>query len=575
MNKIFNKIFGIYLLVLVPLTGIILFIIFDIIHDHYINTIEIDLRNLNRIIQDQLYSDIVNNDLKQLNAKVKRIGRKTNSRITVIDIKGIVLADNEENPLKMENHAMRIEMSQALLGKMGTSIRFSTTVNKKMLYVALPLKLNGQVFAVVRVSVFIDYIDDLYSELRNKILLTIVIIMSIGLLILFFFSKNLTNPIKELVNASQKFSTGDLNAKVIIDNNDELKDLADNFNLMTEKIKELFEKQTMQQEELKRIIGSMQEGLIVLDKDNKIVLFNKSFKKTVDVSDIQDKYYWEILRDVSIQDLVDKVRRKKSHKTTEIKFNNIYYLCSANYIQTKDEIVIVLFDISERKQLEEMKRDFIVNASHELRTPLTAIKGFIETMEDEAEGNQVKYLEIIKRHTSRLISIVEDLLAISKLEDEKGGIQLSDIEFKKLLKDVTTIFEEQAKKKNIKIKTKIDDDVKPIKADAFKLEQLFINLIDNAIKYTPKGEIKISVKDEEDSIFIQISDTGMGIPENDLSRIFERFYTVDKSRARKNVGTGLGLSIVKHIVQLHGGQIDVTSKLGTGTAFNIRLPKEV
>ncbi|MFH1052642.1 MAG: ATP-binding protein [bacterium] len=574
MNKIFNKIFGIYLAVIIPLTGIILLLIFNIVHEHYLITITRDLKRLNYSIQDQVRPYVLEANSQELQQKIININKKIKARITIIDLKGVVLADSDENPKKMENHAGRIEIAKAMSGKMGSSLRHSVTVKKDMLYVALPLKHADNIIAVVRVSLYVDRIDTLYSELRNKILLITIIVIFISIVVLFFFSKNITDPIKELAAASSRFAMGDFNAKVFINNNDELKELADSFNLMTDKIKELFGNQSMYQEELQRILGSMQEGLVLLDKDNKIVMHNKSFRKTVNSDDINYRFYWEVLRDSEVQKLVDRVRKKRSRKTTEIELNNISYMCSANYIQTKDEIVLVLFDISERKQLEDMKRDFIVNASHELRTPLTAIHGFVETLEEETKGSYSKYLDVIKRHTTRLIAIVEDMLTVSKLEDDRLKTQISDIDFKKLIEDILTIFYDRIKEKKLKISYNISKETKTFKGDFFKIEQLFINLIDNAIKYTQSGEIKIRIDDEEDKVLIQVSDTGIGIEAQDLERIFERFYTVDKSRSKKSSGTGLGLSIVKHIVNLHKGSIDVSSSDKKGTTFSIRLPRE-
>ena len=318
MSKIFNKIFGIYLAVILPLTGIILFIIFDIVHDHYLTTITQDLKRLNYSVQGQLQSDIIENNDAGLQKKVIQINKLIKVRITVTDLEGEVLADSDEDPNIMENHAARIEIAKAMSGKMGSSVRYSATVNKKMLYVALPFYQLNSIKAVVRVSLYVDHIDELYSELRNKILLFTSIIIFISIVIIFFFSRNLTEPIKELVKASQKFASGDFNSKVYINNNDELRELANSFNRMTEKIKELFENQSMQQEELKRIVSSMQEGLIVLDKDNKIVLHNKSFRKTVNENDINDRFYWEVLKDATVQKLVDRVRKKRTRKSEKI-----------------------------------------------------------------------------------------------------------------------------------------------------------------------------------------------------------------------------------------------------------------
>ncbi len=574
MNKIFKKILIIFLSVSIPLTVITLLLIFNIFQDNYYKILQDDLTRVTNLVIDRTKIKIINNEIDELRTEVKKLATLSQTRITIILKDGKVIADSEENPDKMENHAARLEIAKALNNRIGSSLRYSNTIKKKMLYLAQPVKFNNKIIAVVRASLFVEKINKVYSNLRNKIILSTIILDTLGLILLYYFSRRLTKPMEEIVEATNKFSDGNFNAKVIIDTNNEFKLLADTFNNMTDKIKELFESQSTQQEELKRILRSLQEGLIVINSDDTIVLHNKSFRLTINDNNPEGKKYWEILRDINLQKLINKVRKKQKHHTSEILINGIYYLASANYIHSIDQVVIVLFDISERKMLEDMKRDFIVNASHELKTPLTAIKGFIETLEDEANETQKKYLQVINRHTERLIAIVQDLITISKLEDQSLNTQKTKIDFHDLLMSIITIFDNKAREKGISFKINIDEDINNFKADSFKLEQLFINLIDNAVKYSNKGEISIKITDLEDAIEIIIADQGIGIPEEDLPRIFERFYTVDKSRAKKNVGTGLGLSIVKHIVNQHEGNIKVKSQIGKGTTFIITLPKE-
>jgi len=233
----------------------------------------------------------------------------------------------------------------------------------------------------------------------------------------------------------------------------------------------------------------------------------------------------------------------------------------------------VLYDITDLKNLERLKKDFVANISHELRTPLTAIKGFVETLEEEEEIKNVQYLEIIKRHTDRLMNIVNDLLILSELEQTEKALVTEDVNLVSLAENILKVFEHRAKEKGIELKLGAAKDLKTVRADPFKLEQMLINLLDNAIKYTEKGEVLISLSQDDGKSIIEIKDTGIGIPASNLPRIFERFYVVDKSRSKKLGGTGLGLSIVKHIVLLHGGIIDVESSQGIGTKFTIVLPK--
>jgi two-component system phosphate regulon sensor histidine kinase PhoR len=248
-------------------------------------------------------------------------------------------------------------------------------------------------------------------------------------------------------------------------------------------------------------------------------------------------------------------------------------LASVTYIPTEDEIVVTFHDITESRRVEQIKKDFIVNVSHELRTPLTAIKGFVETIEQDSAKKHKNYLDIITRNTDRLINIVNDLLVQSELEEKYIKLEMEDVDIKKLITNIVRIFEPKGQEKGLSFKVQIEDGFpQAIKGDPFKLEQLFVNIVDNAVKYTEKGEITINLSHAERDIFVTIEDTGIGIPESELPRIFERFYVVDKSRSRRLGGTGLGLSIVKHIALLHSGEVTVKSTSGQGTKVTVRLP---
>jgi two-component system phosphate regulon sensor histidine kinase PhoR len=232
----------------------------------------------------------------------------------------------------------------------------------------------------------------------------------------------------------------------------------------------------------------------------------------------------------------------------------------------------------EMKNIQRMKKDLVLNASHELRTPLTAVKGYVETLQEGASAEQRAYLKIIERNTDRLIHVVEDLLILSRLERGEGPAEgpgredRESIRVEDVLQNVFTIFEKTAREKGISLEARQDPGLPSLTADPFQIEQMLINLVDNGIKYTEKGKVSVALGSAGDRYRIEVMDTGIGIPEEHLPLIFERFYVVDKSRSRKLGGTGLGLSIVKHIVQAHGGTISVASRLGQGTTFMIELP---
>jgi two-component system phosphate regulon sensor histidine kinase PhoR len=233
-------------------------------------------------------------------------------------------------------------------------------------------------------------------------------------------------------------------------------------------------------------------------------------------------------------------------------------------------IAAIIYDLFEVKRLEKIKKDFVANVSHELRTPLTAIKGYAETLENEIKNPESKrYLEIIVKNTERLINIVTDLLTLSRLEEKQKTMTFEDVDIGGTMKNTVKIFEQQAAAKKLGITLEVPDDLAAVSGDALKIEQVFVNLIDNAIKYTETGGVTIRAGNENGAVKIEISDTGIGIPPEHIERIFERFYVVDKSRSRKAGGTGLGLSIVKHIMKLHGGTVTVQSAPAAGTKFTL------
>ncbi|RKY42014.1 MAG: hypothetical protein DRP80_07230 [Candidatus Omnitrophota bacterium] len=569
-HSLFFKIFLSFCLIILSLSILVFFFSFRTIKNHYITTLSLDLKNLAYTLKLKVLPLIEEKDFKRLDSLVKEIGKNIKTRITIIAPSGKVLADSEKDPHLMENHNDRPEVKQAKIKGFGKSLRFSTTVKEEMLYVAISVKSKEKFLGVLRVSLFLKDINKLLNNLKNRIFGAVFFITFFSLVGAFLLSRNLSYPLKELVSASKKLADGDFSAKVKFKRKDEIGKLAESFNRMFEELKQLFDNLTLKQEELNSIISFLEEGLLVLDKKGKIILFNESFKKIAQINP-EAKFWWEVLRNPEMGKLIEKAKKEERASSKELELNGKVFLCSLVFIPSKEELIIVLHNITEFKKLEKIKKDFVVNVSHELRTPLTAIKGYVETLEEETKGSSKHYLEIIKRHTERLINIVSDLLLLSELE-EKGLTQIKEkVNLEEIAKDAYKIFTQKAKEKNLKLSL-ICENKPVIKGDLFKLEQMFINLIDNAIKYTEKGEISILLRRTDKEIIVKVKDTGIGIPKEHLDRIFERFYVVDKSHSKKLGGTGLGLSIVKHIVFLHNGKIDVKSSHGEGTEFIITFP---
>ena len=572
-KTIFTKVFCAFLLLIGLLSSVILFYSFNTIRTHYIETIANNLQNLATTLLLKVTPLYGESRFDELDKVVKQLGKEINTRITVIDDEGVVVADSEKDPGMMKNHKFRPEILQVLQGELGTSLRFSTTVKEEMLYVALPIEESGKTTGVLRVSLFLKDINTLINSLKRNIFSSALIIALISLLGALIFSRSLSKPISELNAAAHKVATGDFNVRVFLKNRDEIKELGDSFNYMIEKIRELFTELSLKKEQLNSIISSIQEGLLVFDKHGKIVLSNDSFKKIIEESDIEDKYYWEAVRVPQFSDLIKKVTEEgRNYVAEELPIQDKFFICSVTFLESREETVVILSDITEMKNVEKIKKDFVVNVSHELRTPLTAIKGFVETLEESVEEESRNYVEIIKRNTDRLINIVKDLLVLSELEEKGTTLELEKVHLKEMIERILKIFEPGMKEKGLGLELHFEDTTPLIMADAFKLEQALINLIDNAVKYTEQGTIAISLKHLDKQVMIEITDTGIGIPEEHISRLFERFYVVDKSRSKRLGGTGLGLSIVKHIVLLHNGTLQVKSLPSQGTTFSISLP---
>jgi two-component system phosphate regulon sensor histidine kinase PhoR len=552
---------------------LILVFTFKTIKDYYIDTLCDNLNNIAIILHSEIITFLKDNKSHELDNFVKNIAKQINIRITVIDTHGMVVVDSENIPSLMENYKNRPEIMQALTGIPAKVLRFSTTINEEMLYIALPIKLQDKITGVLRVGLFMEHINILSEELKTEIIQLVLIMIFISLFITLILSYRLTKPVKELSSALRKVARGNFDTRMSLKTKHELKDLADSFNIMTEKIKTLLDELTLKKEELSSIISSIQIGFLVLDEKGKIVLSNESFQKFIKDTVLENKFYWEVLtlKSSKLAELIKTTKEVNKNYNLEIEIEDKIFLCNITPLKSGKRIVVVLHDITGFKRLDRIKKDFVVNVSHELRTPLTAIKGYVETLEDEVEDSHKYYLEVIKRHTERLINIVHDLLLLSELEDDQIKLELNKINLNKLIKDVLKVFEQRAKEENIILKSQVGDNI-TLYADTFMIEQMFINLIDNAIKYTDKGVVEIIITHENKHVVIQIKDTGIGIPREHIARIFERFYVVDKSRSRKLGGTGLGLAIVKHIVFIHHGKIDVESTQGVGTRFTITLP---
>jgi two-component system phosphate regulon sensor histidine kinase PhoR len=559
-----------YIVVAALLSVLVLVFAFRIVKTYHMNTLADNLTKIATAMQPDITSLVASGKIDSLDVVVKNLGAKIQTRITVIDSAGTVLADSENDPKSMENHKARKEITAALNGNVGQALRFSRTVKKEMLYVAIPIQVHSGIIGVLRVSLYASEIDALLNNLQQRVILATLVIIAISLCLAVIFSRNISKPLRRLVEASRKVAQGDFDTNIITKNRGEFKELSDSFNHMVSQLRTLVNDLTKEKATLDTILNSIQESIVVMDKSGRILLYNESFQKIVKTQSINGKFFWELLRSAKVGTMIENLSAENNVVSDDLELEGRNYLCSVSLLISSGQIVLTLHDITEIVQLSTIKKDFVVNVSHELRTPLTAIKGFVETIEEEGFEKSKRYLEIIRRHTDRLISIVQDLQQLSELEAMEQ-LEAEQINLDQLLKPITKMFEPQLAGKGLHIEVNVNNI--EVNADPFKLEQVFINLIDNAVKYTETGKIAISAEQGTKQTRIIIEDTGIGIPKEHIPRIFERFYVVDKSHSRKMGGTGLGLSIVKHIIQAHHGTISIDSDVRQGTKVTITLPR--
>ncbi len=555
----------------------------DLGRDFYLNktseNLEIRAKLITGLIADSSGQKLHTDRLKGLEDEIE-------TRITIILADGRVIYDSDEDPQVMDNHKARPEVAQALDGAAGTSMRFSNTVKKNMMYVAVPYVVNDKPYAVVRTSRDVEAIDETISALQQRIVYYGLFITALTALISLYTTRRISNPLEQIIIGVEKFADGELHARLPDPPTREMSKLASALNKMAAQIDEKMETITQQRNQQKAVFESMAEGVIAVDRGEKVISINTaaarllgSVKKSMTGQQVD-----KIITNTQLKNMILGCLKSNQRQEAEIVLKHPeeqYVKVQASTLKAEngDTIgaLLVLNDVTRLRHLESGRREFVANVSHEIRTPLTSIKGFVEALQEGAisePDNARKFLDIIARQTNRLSTILEDLLTLSRLEreGEHDEISFNKEKIKPILEEALQICEPKAEKKNAKIHVECDPDLRA-RLNAPLVEEALINLIDNAIKYSPDGRsIWLSAEKSDGEMLIRVKDEGNGIAREHLPRIFERFYRVDKARSRKMGGTGLGLAIVKHIALVHGGRVEVDSDTGKGSTFTIHLP---
>ncbi|MBI4553264.1 MAG: PAS domain S-box protein [Candidatus Latescibacteria bacterium] len=513
-----------------------------------------------------------------------RLGEQAGARVTIIALDGTVLGDSEvpltELP-RVENHATRPEVVQALRSSVGESIRHSHTVGADMAYAAVPFALQGRTAGVVRLALPLTDFDRAQARIRRIIVFASVFGLVLAVVLSYATSRLVSTPIERMISVARRMATGDFSVKATAPFRDELHDLAGTLNELAAQSKARITQMTEENAQLEAVLAGMTEGVMVTDTRGRIILTNPAFDRILGFDDgCLGKRPIEVVRNVSLQEAVDTALSGSGVSVQEIVLPGggrtlEVHLAPIRISDRSHGLVAVFHDITDLRRLERVRRDFVANVSHELRTPLTSIKGYAETLLDGALDDATaarRFLEAIQKHANRLQALVEDLLQLSRLESGRTEVNLLPCDLGALARRVVESLDDRMSRKRLSVQVETPDSLSPALADEALMEQVFFNLLDNAIKYTPDGgRITVRVYAQPTDVHVEVTDTGIGIPAEALPRIFERFYRVDRARSRELGGTGLGLSIVKHIVEVHGGRVWAESEMGRGSTFHLAL----
>ena len=553
----------------------------------YYTQVAEDLKASAHVIEEQVLASYKTGDSTSLDKLCKMLGTAGQRRITVIETSGKVLADSQEDPQQMDDHSDRPEIIEAMKEQIGSEIRFSHTLGLNMMYVAIPLKAEDRVIAVLRIAKPVSAINRQLKFIYYKILIGGLIVAVVAALLSLAVSRKISRPLEELKKGAVFFADGDLSHKLPAGNCLEIDAVAKAMNQMAGEIDERIRTISRQRNEQKAVLSSMAEAVLAVDSEQRLITLNSSAAEMigVDISHAKGRTLQEIIRNPALQHFV--INSLASNEPIEDNIT-LHKDNSERFLQAKsnalqDEqgqkigILVVLNDITRLKRLEQVRRDFVANVSHELKTPITSIKGFVETLLEGAikkPEEAKRFLDIIAEQTDRMDAIIDDLLALSRIEQqaEKTEIELENGCIKDVLETAIELCRNKARAKQIEIELRCADDI-VANINMPLLEQAVVNLLDNAIKYSPSSsKIEVAAVQADEQISITVTDFGCGIDKESLPRLFERFFRVDKARSRKLGGTGLGLAIVKHITQVHSGHITVESKIGSGSVFTIHLP---
>lgn len=515
------------------------------------------------------------------------LGKRAEARVTLIDLDGKVFGDSDvtwaELP-RVENHRGRPEVDAALMGRTGESVRHSTTVRQRMLYMAEPFQRDGKPGGVARVALSLARVDGAVADLRRLALIAALLAIAVAVVLSSAAAQLVWRDARSLTEAARRMADGDLATRTRRSGTDELGELGRALDALASSLSSTLSELRSERDRVSGILSGMQEGVLLLDREGRVALVNPALCEMLLLpSDAQGKTPLEVIRHAQLKALLDDVIESDEPHSRDIEVGGIkprrLLVRAAPLAGEQGGTLAVFVDVTDMRRLETMRRDFVANVSHELRTPVTAIRSAAETLDTALEKDPEaarRFVEIIDRNAERLRELVEDLLDLSRIESQTYKLAFASLELESIATHVIDLFRERADKKRIRLVSDLPAALPKVCVDPKALDHVLTNLIDNAVKYCPTGTtVTVSALAEGDLVRVTVADDGPGIEPRHLPRLFERFYRVDAGRSRELGGTGLGLSIVKHLVEAMGGSARVESTLGSGTQFSFTLRTEM
>ncbi len=557
-------------------------------HDFYIEETRHSLRARAELVREALGGWARVEHAAAVDSQAKRLGRMTATRVTVVAADGRVLGDSDKDPRLMDNHASRPEVVDALAGGIGTAIRYSASLNRNLLYVAVPVRQgDAEATAVVRTALPLTAVEAALTRVNLQIFAGALVTAVLAAVVTLLVSRHISRPLEELEQAATRFAAGELSLRLPASGSAELASLANAMNRMAGDLEDRIQALIEERNEREAVLGGMVEAVLAIDRDERVMTINTAAARLLGTS--RERSQGRSIQEVARNPELQRFMKRALASERPIEDDLVLRGQEARHLQAHGApvrdgqgvqigAVVVLNDVTRLRRLETMRREFVANVSHELKTPITSIKGFIETLANGALEDPVnarRFLEITGRQADRLIAIIEDLLSLARLEQESedGALPVTCEQLRPLLLGAMEICRNKADQKRIELKVDCTNAL-VAEVNAPLLEQAIVNLVDNAIKYSPEDSpIELMATADEQSTVISVRDYGCGIEPGHLPRLFERFYRVDKARSRSLGGTGLGLAIVKHIVQAHRGSVGVDSEPGRGSTFILRLPR--